>query len=155
MVPSKWCHHGTKIWDPFCGIITLCVELTRLITSILWHTMNPIFSYFSVKCELLLKKMFNLMKGTSELNRISCTFFIVLLFIKRIIFGPFIYSNYVLCCTVCIWDRVIGSSLESHLWLPLAFCPNILGGGSDLWMVLCHSMNVDSVMGIPWGDQDT
>ena len=32
---------------------------------------------------------------------------------------------------------------ESPSWLLLAFYPKILGGRSDLQMVLCHSMNAD------------
>ena len=36
------------------------------------------------------------------------------------------------------------------LVVTLGFCPKILGGGRDLQMVLLHSMNVGSVVGIPW-----
>ena len=35
------------------------------------------------------------------------------------------------------------------------FFPKILGGGRDLQMVLCHSMNTGSVMGIPYSGEDT
>ena len=49
----------------------------------------------------------------------------------------------------------IGGSLESPWWLLLAFWPKILTGSRDLWIVLCHSMNAGSVVGIPWGGGDT
>ena len=35
------------------------------------------------------------------------------------------------------------------------FCSKISGGGRDLQMVLCHSMNTGSVMGIPYSGGDT
>ena len=35
---------------------------------------------------------------------------------------------------------IFGGSLESAWWLFLAFCPKILGGGGDLWMVIYHSI---------------
>ena len=37
----------------------------------------------------------------------------------------------------------------------MVFCPKILGGGGDLWKVLCHSMNAGSVVVISWGGGDT
>ena len=41
-------------------------------------------------------------------------------------------------------ENFIGGSLESHLWLF-----SLLGGGRDLQVVFCHSMNAGSVVGIP------
>ena len=35
------------------------------------------------------------------------------------------------------------------------FLPKILGGGGDIQMVLCHSINAGWVVGIPWGGVDT
>ena len=43
----------------------------------------------------------------------------------------------------------------SPLWLLLFFTRKLLGGGGDLRMILCHSMNTGSVMAIPWGGGDT
>ena len=62
------------------------------------------------------------------------------------------------CCVVCtnqqslmIQDLPSRSHFwqleESSKWLLLAFCPQILEGGGDLLMVLCHSINVDWVVG--------
>ena len=52
-------------------------------------------------------------------------------------------------------ELVIGGTLGSTLWLLLAFCPTVFGGGRNQWMVLCHFMNAASVLGIPWGGGDT
>ena len=41
---------------------------------------------------------------------------------------------------------IFGDSLVSPLWLLLCFYPNILGGGRDLWIVLCDSINAGSVV---------
>ena len=41
----------------------------------------------------------------------------------------------------------IGGSLESPLWLFMAFCPQILVGFGNLQMVHCHSMNAGSMVG--------
>ena len=51
--------------------------------------------------------------------------------------------------------NIIGGSLESPWWLLLAFCPKNLGGGGDVWLLFYHSMNAGSVVGIPWGGEDT
>ena len=50
---------------------------------------------------------------------------------------------------------VIWGSLESPWWLFLAFCPKNLGDSGDLWIVLCHSLNAGSALGIPWGGGNT
>ena len=39
--------------------------------------------------------------------------------------------------------------VESPQWLLLAFCFKFFSGGGNLRMVLCHSMNAGSVVGIP------
>ena len=39
------------------------------------------------------------------------------------------------------------SIVESPKWLHLTSCTKILGGGKDLRIVLCHSMNAGSVVG--------
>ena len=41
---------------------------------------------------------------------------------------------------------LIGGSLESPLWLLLAFCSKILGSGREPQMVLCQSLNAGSVV---------
>ena len=51
------------------------------------------------------------------------------------------------------WLLALSSHLSGCFWG--FFCPKILGGGGDLRMVLCHSMNAGSVVGIPWGGGDT
>ena len=56
-----------------------------------------------------------------------------------------ILTNFFLLDTVK--GKVIGGSLESPWWLLLGFCSKILGGGGDLQMVLCVSMNAGSVVG--------
>ena len=50
---------------------------------------------------------------------------------------------------------VLFGLLQSTYWLLLAFCRKILGGVSNLSMVLCHSMNAGSMVGIPWCGGDT
>ena len=52
-----------------------------------------------------------------------------------------------MCTKVCILLADIGPQLVGGSLL--AFCSKILGGGGDLYMVLCHSMNAGSVVGIP------
>ena len=37
----------------------------------------------------------------------------------------------------------------------LGFSPQNLGGGRDIWIILCHSMNAGPVVEIPWGSRDT
>ena len=52
-------------------------------------------------------------------------------------------------------STLIGSLLESHLsGFFILFAPIFLGGGRDLRMELCHSMNAGSVVRIPWGGRD-
>ena len=42
--------------------------------------------------------------------------------------------------------------LSGCFWL---FAPKFLGGAGNLRMVLCHSMNAGSMVGIPWGGRGT
>ena len=40
---------------------------------------------------------------------------------------------------------LVGGSLESPQWLPLAFCPKILAGGLNLWMILLYECSWSGV----------
>ena len=44
-------------------------------------------------------------------------------------------------------SNLIGSLLESPLWLFMTFCPQILVGCGNLQMAHCHSMNAGSIVG--------
>ena len=60
--------------------------------------------------------------------------------------SPFVHYCYV----NCFWWLV-----RVTLVVAFGFLPKILGGSRALWMVLCHSMNAGSVVGISWGGGDT
>ena len=58
---------------------------------------------------------------------------------------------YEFCDKNYLWLKDYWWLIGVTLGVPLAFWPKILGGGMYLWMVLCHSMNAGSVVGIPRG----
>ena len=65
-------------------------------------------------------------------------------------------TNYWKWKCVCVVKLLFLVALEeSPVEVTFDFCSKILGGGGNLWMVLCHSMNADSVVWIPWGGGDT
>ena len=46
-------------------------------------------------------------------------------------------------------------AIEVTLVVAVGFLSKHFGGGGDLEMILCHSMNADSMVGIPCGGRDT
>ena len=42
-----------------------------------------------------------------------------------------------------------------NLVVTFGFLPKIVGGGRDQWKVIHHSMKTGSLVGIPWGSEDT
>ena len=67
-------------------------------------------------------------------------------------------GNYFLFSTAFIvgsfWSQLIDGSLESPWLLLLAYCPKILGGGRDQWIVLLLFYECSFNGGLPWGGRD-
>ena len=67
----------------------------------------------------------------------------------------FLSKSYILCSVFKVSVRKYYYLIRLTLVIAFGFFSKILGGYRDLQMVLCHSMNAGSVVGIPLGGGNT